>query len=267
MTDPNEHDQARDQETSMTDKVARYRESHAEASKALTDLKEHVYALVGQARKLVDRTLTVLDALDSGYHVRRLTVAEFGTLEFGGLVEEFVTATKQSTKNKSLIKLREAIVLDSGLPLDNLRAGIAAVSVNADRMVEKAEFEAPDMEDQDNIESALEHQSADAYEELSDCKANTIHAYRDMLSGWAQAFAETGASFKDLEKRYKITSLEGPRFSSNANWEAGLQWMCGMMRRSLGNSELTAENPDYQAAWVVQRMAVGTPLARSVVAD
>ncbi|KAK4891442.1 hypothetical protein LTR27_009937 [Elasticomyces elasticus] len=234
---------SRGQDLSMSDKMARYRQFHAEISKILAEYKLHVSSLLDHARKLTHRSEIILDSLNSGYEVKRITIAESGPLDFKYLVEEFVFASYPRGMSSNL---HEAVVLESAMPLENLRAGAAGVAVKAMQLVRETQIRALDNEH--------------------------LAAVEELLRTHAQLFAEMDISFRNLEERYDTWSECGRTFDSNGDWKADLESMRGRVSEATASILLAApeDAPDtryYQDAWEKIRLEVGAPLARSVVEE
>ncbi|KAK3616651.1 hypothetical protein LTR56_018828 [Elasticomyces elasticus] len=164
--------------------------SHCEA----LEFESHVSVLLSQTRKLTDRNQVVLDALNSTYEVRRLTVEESGPLDFKTQVKELVRVQYPA---KAAQTLYEAVVLESGMLLNKTRSLVAGISMQAVQMTrEEQELVLPDVEDQCCFDQF----------HVDECKVNVVYYYREMLRSWNQVFAETKTSVRDLEKRYDTRS-------------------------------------------------------------
>ncbi|KAK5734313.1 hypothetical protein LTR17_008977 [Elasticomyces elasticus] len=244
-----DHCMDRRSSSSMTDKVARYRQLHAETSQTVAEYKPHVSTLVEHAGVLTDRVQIILDSLNSAYEVKRITVAEFGPLEFKDRAAEFVLAAAPREMSTNLY---EAVVLECAIPLDRLRAGVAAVAVKAVQLAQDSQVDTLDIDDLVVARMALRECGAVPVDLLWGCVTRIVDAYRYMLGSLAQLLAKTDLSLRTLKERAE--SMRG-----NISEEA--------VSTLLAAPEDTADTEYYQDAWMKVRAKAGAPLARSIVAD
>ncbi|KAK5690349.1 hypothetical protein LTR97_012217 [Elasticomyces elasticus] len=259
---------SREQDLSMPEMMARFRQLHAEISKITTYYKLHVSAILEQARKLTDRTTIILESLNSQYEVKRITVAEFGPLKIKNLVDQFVFTSCPREMSSNLF---ESVVLESATPLDNLRAGLAAVAVTSMQLAKEFKLHALDNDD-GAAEKDLCTYGVLLMNILRGRGLEIVDAYRSMLGGVAKVFAETDLLFQSLEERYETQSKCSGTFGSDVDWKANLELMRGTVSGATESILLAApeDAPDtryYQDAWEKIGLEVGAPLARSIVAE
>ncbi|KAK4960486.1 hypothetical protein LTR10_003382 [Elasticomyces elasticus] len=193
MTDPNDCDtRKRKRAQFMADTVAKYRVEHAKASELLATYQGHVWALFEQGRKFAERTQIIMDSLNSTHQVKRFALSEFCALGFEDVIREYVAAPTKTQKSVILVKLHEVIVLESALPLDGLRDGVASLSDVTDCVAQEVAVTLPDITDDRAFEELLHDDVVDEnFAELGEIKVRVIAAYRVLLKEWARVIAET----------------------------------------------------------------------------
>ncbi|KAK5716539.1 hypothetical protein LTR15_009430 [Elasticomyces elasticus] len=222
------------------------------------EFESHVSVLLSQTRKLTDRCQIILDFLNANYEVKRCAITEFEPpVEYDGLLQHWVepvAVTTVAQESAMLVKLREALVLESGgLLFDKVRARLLGVWEKGEVMAREA------------IATRL------AGKEV---KSMVIQAYGRMLGPWAQVMAEAGQGFKEIEAKYvmQLKPDGGAMFGDgNLEWKAGLEMIRMKVDELPAKMKMAAavyerEQEEYEEGLAL-RMEFAKLLVHSVAAE
>ncbi|KAK5685964.1 hypothetical protein LTS10_002077 [Elasticomyces elasticus] len=237
--------------------VALYRRYHAEsikchpiASELLANFKVHKSTLLNHALKLTGRIQTILESLNSTHEVKLLSVQDFAPLRFESLVEEFRVAATQAERTTIVVKLHEAVVLESARPLDEMRAGLVALKEHVSGMADQCEFKELEIEHQGGIEEAFKRLYTYPEEELE--------------------------VFKALQKRFRGLVHDGSELVfAPLDGDLELMRVLGLVRIKIseqpGLLNTTVPNPgerkEFYKAWQKVHKQVGHVLAKHAVRE
>ncbi|KAK3642063.1 hypothetical protein LTR56_010934 [Elasticomyces elasticus] len=223
-------------------------------------LRAHVDDLFDNAIEFTAQTQMVVEHLNKSHRVKRLSIRDFGRMDFVEAVGRLSDITAPADVDETRTDLHTAIFLEHGIIFDTLRVGLTGIAERADKVLRALEIVQPE----------AEAASRNSHGANIVAVTKMVEVYRSMLKDCSSLLAETHPAIEVVEQRYPNNQKHDSTRSTQryGTWETRIVevWkrMDDVSRVIRTSHESDVKRPTSQKpeiTWHRRRVLLEAPLA------
>ncbi|KAK4960489.1 hypothetical protein LTR10_003385 [Elasticomyces elasticus] len=185
------------------EKLARYSQCYADSSEWLAGLEKHENALFDQAHELARRVAALMQKLNEGHRLPRLSIEEYGQPDFDELITAAKALPRDAVERREMFRrVREAILVQLAAVPHKIRRGLVEICESMQKPLEE-------IRDVMGAAETLEDAGFESSEAVEKCcrtlrhlKHNATKLYGRFLQDLAKLVAEFEVAKQELELHY-----------------------------------------------------------------